>query len=120
MGKVPRLSDVGAIAERVLPLNCDCFFWCVSYISRHPSRHDVAHPSTHAVSFMAKKSSSLPLGVGIIGCGNISNAYFKHTAPFSEYIKFVSCADIDVDRAKAKAAEHGLSKGYSVKELLAD
>jgi predicted dehydrogenase len=69
---------------------------------------------------MAKKSSSLPLGVGIIGCGNISNAYFKHGAPFSEYIKFVSCADIDVERAKAKAAEHGLSKGYSVKELLAD
>jgi len=69
---------------------------------------------------MAKKSSSLPLGVGIVGCGNISNAYFKHAAPFSEYIKFVSCADIDVDRAKAKASEHGLSKGYSVKELLAD
>jgi len=69
---------------------------------------------------MAKKSSSLPLGVGVIGCGNISNAYFHHAKPLAEYIKFVSCADIDVARAKAKAAEHGLSKGYTVKELLAD
>lgn len=69
---------------------------------------------------MKRKSSPLPLGIGIIGCGNISNAYFRHTQPFSEYIKIVSCADLDLDRAKAKAAEHGLSKGYSVKELLAD
>lgn len=67
---------------------------------------------------MPKKS--LPLGVGIVGCGNISNAYFKNMAPFSDYVRIVSCADIDVERAKAKAAEHGLGKGYSVKELLTD
>lgn len=69
---------------------------------------------------MAKKSSSLPLRVGIIGCGNISNAYFKHTHPYPDLVKIVSCADLDVPRAQAKAAEHGLKKGYSVKELLAD
>jgi len=69
---------------------------------------------------MKQKSVSLPLHVGIIGCGNISNAYFQHSKPFSDYIKIVACADIDVARAKAKATEHGLAKGCSVKELLDD
>ena len=69
---------------------------------------------------MAKKSTSRPLRAGIIGCGNISNAYFQHTKPFADYVVFTACADLDVARAKAKAAEHGLSKGVSVKELLAD
>jgi predicted dehydrogenase len=68
---------------------------------------------------MAKKSSQ-PLGVGIIGCGNISNAYFKNIPPYAEYLKIVACADIDLERAKAKATEHGLAKGYLVEELLAD
>ena len=49
---------------------------------------------------MAKKA--LPLGVGIIGCGNICNAYFQNSKPYSEYIKIVACADIDLERAKAK------------------
>ncbi len=44
------------------------------------------------------------------------------TRPFAEYVKIVRCADIDVARAKAKAAEHGLgeAKGGSVRELLDD
>jgi len=67
-----------------------------------------------------KSSPALPFRVGIIGCGNISNAYFQHTKPFSDYIKIVACADIDVARAKAKAAEHGLGEGCAVEELLAD
>ena len=56
--------------------------------------------------------------VGIIGCGNISNAYFKGCADF-EILEVVACADIDLDRAKAKAEEHGV-RGLSVAELLAD
>lgn len=70
-------------------------------------------------SFMAKKKSS-PLTVGIIGCGNISGAYFEHLRPFANYVKIVSCADLNLPLAQAKAAEHGLAKGYSVEELLAD
>ena len=69
---------------------------------------------------MAKKSSSGPLRVGIIGCGNISNAYFQHAKPYGDLIQFVACADLDVPRAQAKAAEHGLEHGCSVAELLAD
>ena len=69
---------------------------------------------------MKRSSSSTPLGVGIIGCGNISNAYFKHAPLFSDDIKIIACADIDPERARTKAAEHGLKKGYSVREFLAD
>ncbi|MDR1145878.1 MAG: Gfo/Idh/MocA family oxidoreductase [Verrucomicrobiales bacterium] len=63
-------------------------------------------------------TTSLPLRAGIIGCGNISNAYFKHTAPFADYVKIIACADLDPARAKAKAAEHGITP-LTVQELLA-
>ena len=56
--------------------------------------------------------------VGIIGCGNISNAYFKGCVAF-EILEVVGCADIDVERANTKAAEHNV-KAYTVDELLAD
>jgi predicted dehydrogenase len=56
--------------------------------------------------------------VGIIGCGNISNAYFKGCAAF-EILEVVACADVDMERAIAKAAEHNV-KAYTVDELLAD
>jgi predicted dehydrogenase len=57
--------------------------------------------------------------VGLIGCGDISRQYFEHLAAFGAYAKFTACADLDLDRAKAKASEHGL-KACTVKELLAD
>ncbi len=57
--------------------------------------------------------------VGIIGTGNISGIYFKNLKAF-EGVEIVACADLDVERAKAKAAEHGVAKGCSVDELLAD
>jgi len=63
---------------------------------------------------------SSPLRVGMIGCGGISNAYFQHLAPFSKFAQITACADLDIERARAKASEHGLGKAYSVKELLDD
>ncbi len=56
--------------------------------------------------------------VGIIGTGNISGIYFQNGKKFDS-MEVVACADLDVERAKAKAAEHGI-RGYSVDELLAD
>lgn len=56
--------------------------------------------------------------IGIIGCGNISSIYLKSDKVFNN-IEIVGCADLDVERAKAKAAEYGI-KAYSVRDLLAD
>jgi predicted dehydrogenase len=57
--------------------------------------------------------------VGIIGTGNISSAYFK-TAKLVDSYELVACADLNVELAKAKAAENGVPKGCSVDELLHD
>lgn len=56
---------------------------------------------------------------GIIGCGNISEIYLSNTKKLFEGLELIACADLDVERAKAKAEKHGI-KGYSVDELLAD
>jgi predicted dehydrogenase len=60
---------------------------------------------------MAKK-----LGVGIIGCGNISTTYFKF-APLFKGIEVRSCADVNPAAAKAKAREFGV-RAESVADLL--
>ncbi|UOF88707.1 Gfo/Idh/MocA family oxidoreductase [Fodinisporobacter ferrooxydans] len=57
--------------------------------------------------------------VGIIGCGNISTIYLKNCKQFS-VLDVVACADIDLDRARAKADEFGLQKPYTVEQILAD
>ena len=47
--------------------------------------------------------------VGIIGCGQISNAYFNAAKRF-DILDVVACADINPDAAKAKAEEHKAMK----------
>jgi len=59
-----------------------------------------------------------PAKVGIIGCGNISGIYFKAGQTF-EAIEITACADLIMDRAKAKAEEFGC-RAMTVDELLAD
>lgn len=59
-----------------------------------------------------------PVKVGIIGCGNISSAYFKGIRRFP-IMELVACADIDVDRAKARATEFDVPVACTVEELLA-
>ena len=56
------------------------------------------------------------LGVGIIGCGNISWAYLKLSRLFKD-IEVRAVADINMDAAKARAAEFGV-RAHTVKELL--
>jgi len=48
-----------------------------------------------------------PLAAGVLGCGSISDAYLSGNDRFESY-EVVACADIDVDRAREKAAEYGL------------
>lgn len=60
----------------------------------------------------------LELGVGIIGCGNISTAYFT-LAPLFKGIKVVACSDINMNAAELRAEEFGV-KAQTVDELLAN
>ena len=57
--------------------------------------------------------------VGIIGCGNISGMYLSVSKRF-EVFDVVALADLDIERAKAKAAEHGSARACTVEELLRD
>jgi predicted dehydrogenase len=58
-----------------------------------------------------------PLGVAIIGCGNISNQYLQNLAAFPD-VKVLLCADIDADRAKAQAAAYDVPAWGSVEQAL--
>lgn len=61
---------------------------------------------------------SRQIHVGLIGCGNISEAYFAGCARY-DILKLTACADLDPARARAKAEKHGI-RACSVDELLAD
>ena len=65
------------------------------------------------------QSPTRTVKVGIIGCGAISNAYFKGCKTFP-ILEIVNCADLDVARAKAKADEFGIPRHGDVAQLLAD
>ena len=56
--------------------------------------------------------------VGIIGCGNISETYFKCQNIYNN-IKVVSCSDIDIEAAK-KSSEKFNVKSQSVQDILAN
>lgn len=57
------------------------------------------------------------LGIGIIGCGNISSAYLT-LAPLFKSLKMRAVADMNMDAAKARAEEFGV-RASSVEDLLA-
>lgn len=56
--------------------------------------------------------------VGLIGCGNISDAYLK-AAPKFPVLEIAACADIFMEAAESKANAYGV-KAMSVEALLAD
>ncbi len=64
-------------------------------------------------------SEITPVKIGIVGCGNISDIYFQ-TAKRLDILEVAACADLDLDRAKAKATAHGIPKACTVTELLTD
>ncbi len=57
------------------------------------------------------------LGVGIIGCGNISTAYLSLAPMFKGY-EIIAVADINMDNARAQAAKFDV-KAETVEDLLA-
>ncbi|RCK68560.1 gfo/Idh/MocA family oxidoreductase [Desertihabitans brevis] len=63
--------------------------------------------------------TSGPMGIGVIGAGNISTQYLTNLATFPDVdVRFV--ADIDVERARSQAETHGVPAAGTVEELLAD
>jgi predicted dehydrogenase len=60
-----------------------------------------------------------PLGIGIVGTGNIAGGYAKDARTHPE-IRLVAATDLDPDRAAAFAAEYGIRAHGSLDELLAD
>lgn len=64
-------------------------------------------------------SSTQPLRIGIVGCGNISTAYLE-TFPRLDAVALTAVADLDMDRARAVAAEHPGVRALTVDELLSD
>lgn len=58
------------------------------------------------------------LGVGIVGCGNISETYLR-LAPLFRGIEMRACADIDMSAARARAAQFGV-RASSVEALMND
>lgn len=58
------------------------------------------------------------LGLGIIGCGNISAAYLR-LAPLFKGLEVRAVADVNMDAARARAAEFN-TKAQSVDDLLAN
>jgi predicted dehydrogenase len=59
-----------------------------------------------------------PVGIGIVGCGNISGAYLKAMAGFP-ILSIKGVADLDPEVARARAAEHGVT-AVAMDELFAD
>lgn len=57
--------------------------------------------------------------VGIVGCGTISKTYLQ-VMPTFEILEVAACADLLLERARARAAEFGVPRALTVDELLAD
>lgn len=66
---------------------------------------------------MVNNSSAARTGIGIIGCGNISEIYCKNLQTFDNLI-LVACADVDMERAEKRAAQFSIT-ALSVNDLLA-
>ncbi|MGR6919812.1 Gfo/Idh/MocA family protein [[Actinomadura] parvosata] len=60
-----------------------------------------------------------PVGVAVVGCGNISDAYLSNLTAFPD-LSVVFCADLDIERAKAQAAEYGVPGAGTVAQAIAD
>jgi predicted dehydrogenase len=60
-----------------------------------------------------------PLGIGIVGTGNIAGGYARDVMTHPE-IRLVAATDVDTDRATAFAAEHGCRAHATLDDLLAD
>jgi predicted dehydrogenase len=62
--------------------------------------------------------TEMSTGIAVIGCGWVSEVYLTNLTSSSS-LRVVGCADLDPDRAAAKAARHGIP-ARTVEDLLGD
>jgi predicted dehydrogenase len=62
-------------------------------------------------------ASGKPFGVAVVGCGNISKQYLKNLITFPD-VQVLFCADIDAERAKARAAAYDVPASGTVQQAL--
>ncbi len=60
------------------------------------------------------------LGIGILGCGFISDIYLKNLQTVFENTFVVAVCDMDMQRAKEKAKQYGVPKALTFDEMIAD
>ncbi len=59
----------------------------------------------------------MTVGIGVVGCGTISSAYLKNLTAASG-VRVVALADLDLERASARAAEFGVPRATDLDTLL--
>ena len=59
------------------------------------------------------------VGIGIVGCGNISQIYIEQAKTF-DILDLKAVADIDAERAKEKAKKNGIAHIYDIEGIMAD
>jgi predicted dehydrogenase len=59
------------------------------------------------------------MGIGVVGCGNIAPIYLRNLAAFPE-TRVVAVADLDHNRAEARASEFGIPRTTDLDGLLQD
>ena len=57
--------------------------------------------------------------VGVIGCGNIADIYFKNSKKYFNNFEIVACADIKEEASKTFAEKYSVRQ-LSVEDMLAD
>lgn len=67
----------------------------------------------------SESGGAAPLRIGMVGCGNISAAYLE-TFPRLDAVTLTAVSDLDMDRARAVAAEYPGVRALTVDELLSD
>jgi len=61
------------------------------------------------------------LNIGVLGCGSISNHYFRGPQNvFNKRLNVVSCSDIILERAQASAKTYNIPKALTPDELMKD
>lgn len=58
-----------------------------------------------------------PLAVGLLGCGDVSDVYFRNCAGF-ESVRIVACASLHEEKARAKAARYSIPRACTIDELI--